>query len=214
MVQMVWGLVSHSILFLCVVFQTTRVTIRRCGGSGRRGTRGLGPTEYDPKGNNMADPIDSGTATSAETAHSHSAQKPVGMYAFRFSGFAMRHNILYHLAGVGQFAIDAKGRLVGSHRSSLSAMQGQGAKIEAGNYALEGEVALNDDGVTGHAKIHFVDQTPRRLNLDGEFYVVVAGSTDRLWLVSSADSIPPQPPTPRIVADELVSLEAVRIAVA
>ena len=59
------------------------------------------------------------------------------MYAFRFSGFAMRNNILYHLAGVGQFKIDAKGSLRGSHRSSISPMQGQGAKIAAGNYVAQ-----------------------------------------------------------------------------
>lgn len=142
-------------------------------------------------------------------------EKPAGAYAFRFSGFTMRNNILYHLAGVGQFSIDAKGHLVGSQRSSISAMQGQAAKIEAGNYALEGDVAMNDDGVTGQATIHFAARTATDLDLDGEFYLVVAGSTDRLWLVSSADSIPPKgASTPRIVADELVSLEAVRIAVA
>ena len=162
----------------------------------------------------MADPTNSRTATSGKTVHDHSAHQLVGMYAFRFSGFSMRNNILYHLAGVGQFSIDAKGHLVGSHRSSISPMQGQAAKIDAGNYSLKGGVELNDDRVTGHAKIHFADQTGRGLDLDGEFYLVVAGSTDRLWLVSSADSIPPSSSTPRIVADELVSLEAVRIAVA
>ena len=163
----------------------------------------------------MVDLSDSGTATSGKTSEGQSTQDLVGAYTFRFSGFTMRNNILYRLAGVGQFSIDPTGKLVGSHRSSISAMQGQAAKIEAGNYALKGEISLNDDGVTGSAKIHYADLTGRGLNLDGEFYVVIAGSPDRLWFVSSADQIPALDPSlPAILADELVSLEAVRIEAA
>ena len=134
-----------------------------------------------------------------------------GKFAFRFSGFSMKNNILYYLVGVGQFELDAEGKLSGEHRSSITALQGQNAKLEAGRYALTGEISLNDG--TGDAKIHFDDQTGQGLNLDGEFYVVAAGSADRLWLVSSRDTLPPPagavPGTP---ADELVTLEAIRFA--
>jgi hypothetical protein len=152
----------------------------------------------------MADPVASQNPTNS--------QKPVGAFAFRFSGFTMRNNILYHLAGVGQFTLDAEGKLVGSHKSSLSALQGQRAKIEAGNYLLTGNLSVSDDGVTGTAQIHFADQTGRGLNLDGGFYVVVAGSADRLWLVSSSDTIPEA--LGPVAADEIVSLEAIRMGAA
>jgi hypothetical protein len=136
-----------------------------------------------------------------------------GKFAFRFSGFSMRNNVLYNLAGVGTFTIDEDGNLLGNHRSSLTPLQGQDATLSAGNYALDGEISLNEDGVTGYAKIFFKDQTKKGLDLNGEFYVVAAGSADRLWLVSSVDTIPPENPSgPGIAADELVSLEAVRFA--
>ena len=74
-----------------------------------------------------------------------------------------------------------------------------------------GEVSLSDDGVTGYAKIFFKGETKTSLDLNGEFYLVAAGSPDRLWLVSSRETLPPTAGavsgTP---ADELVSLEAVR----
>jgi hypothetical protein len=110
---------------------------------------------------------------------------------------------------------DGKGTLVGSHKSSRTALSGQAAAIGRGDYALTGEITLEDSGVTGCAKVHFEDLTGQKLHLDGEFYVVAAGSADRLWLVSAADSIPPQSPgQPPVPADEVVSLEAVRIVIA
>lgn len=136
-----------------------------------------------------------------------STQDLAGRFAFRFSGFAMRNNILYNLAGVGQFEIDAEGNLLGNHRSSLSPLQGQGAYLHAGNYDLDGDISLSGDGVTGYAKIFFKDKTGKGRDLEGEFYVAAAGSADRLWLVSSRAEIPTGMP-----ADELVSMEAIRIA--
>jgi hypothetical protein len=131
-----------------------------------------------------------------------------GKFAFRFSGFSMRNNILYNLAGVGAFTIEENGKLRGRHRSSLTALQGADAKLNAGHYALDGEVSLSKDGVTGYAKIFFKGETKTSLDLNGEFYLVAAGSTDRLWLVSSRDTIPAK--GSGIPADELVSLEAIR----
>jgi hypothetical protein len=131
-----------------------------------------------------------------------------GKFAFRFSGFSMRNNILYNLAGVGAFTIDEDGKLLGKHRSSLTPLQGADAKLNAGRYALDGEVSLSEDGVTGYAKIFFKGETKTSLDLNGEFYLVAAGSADRLWLVSSRDTIPAKGSA--IPADELVSLEAIR----
>jgi hypothetical protein len=134
-----------------------------------------------------------------------------GKFVFRFSGFSMRNNILYNLAGVGSFTIDEDGKLLGKHRSSLTPLQGADAKLNAGRYALDGEISLSEDGVTGYAKIFFKGETETSLDLNGEFYAAAAGSADRLWLVSSRDTIPPKAGadsgTP---ADELVSLEAIR----
>ena len=134
-----------------------------------------------------------------------------GKFAFRFSGFSMRNNILYNLAGVGSFTIDKNGKLRGSHRSSLTPLQGADATLQAGAYALDGEISLSEEGVTGYAKIFFKGETKTSLDLNGEFYLVAAGSADRLWLVSSRETIPPTAGavsgTP---ADELVSLEAIR----
>jgi hypothetical protein len=134
-----------------------------------------------------------------------------GKFAFRFSGFTMKLNILYNLAGVGTFAIDEQGKLEGGQRSSLTALQGQKAKLERGEFRLDGNISLKD-GV-GSAKILFINEDTEGDNVDGEFYVVAAGSADRLWLVSSHDEIPPkQGSGSGTRADELVSLEAIRMA--
>jgi hypothetical protein len=135
-----------------------------------------------------------------------STQDLAGRFAFRFSGFSMRNNILYNLVGVGQFEVDPEGKLLGAHRSSLSPLQGQRAQLYAGDYALNGDVSLSDDGVTGYARIFFKDKTEKGNDLHGEFYLAIGGSADRLWLVSSRAEMPHGIP-----ADELVSLEAIRI---
>ena len=134
-----------------------------------------------------------------------SAHDLAGKFAFRFSGFSMKNSILFYLAGVGQFEIAADGKLSGDHRSSLTPLQGQKAKLAAGRYKLTGEISLTAGA--GSAKIHFADQMGQGLDLDGEFYVVAAGSADRLWFVSSRDVQPGGIP-----ADELVNLEAIRMA--
>lgn len=134
-----------------------------------------------------------------------------GKFAFRFSGFAMKYNILYNLVGVGTFTIDEQGNLDGGHRSTLTALQGQKAKLERGEYRLNGKISLKD-GV-GSAKIHFINEDTDGDNVDGEFYVVAAGSAGQLWLVSSRDEIPPKHGSGSGTrADELVSLEAIRMA--
>ena len=128
-----------------------------------------------------------------------SAQDLAGRFAFRFSGFSMKNSVLFYLAGVGQFEIGADGSLSGDHRSSITQLQGQKARLAAGRYVLTGKIVLTEGA--GSATIHFADQTGRGLDLDGEFYVVAAGSADRLWFVSSRDVLPGGAP-----ADELVNL--------
>ena len=148
-----------------------------------------------------------------------------GSYAFRFSGFTMLNNILYHLSGLGNFDIVAngrrRGRLTGRQRSSITPLQGQKASLEKATYDLSGTMTLGPDG-TGDADVDFQETSGRKLDgyfrskLKGYFYVLVAGSPDRLWLVSSGATVlssgatvPPIPAgTP---ADELVNVEAIRI---
>jgi hypothetical protein len=129
-----------------------------------------------------------------------------GRYAYRFDGFTVASNILYRLLGLGQFRIREDGTLVGRQRSSITALQGQGAKHQNGAYDLEGQVTLESDG-TGSARIRFTSASVDGLDLIGEFYVLVAGTAERLWFISSGETIP----SLGIPADELVSLEAIRM---
>jgi hypothetical protein len=134
-----------------------------------------------------------------------------GSFAFKFEGFSVRDATLYRLVGVGVFDLDDQGKLTGRHQSSITPLQGQNARLSTARYDLTGQVVLQNDG-TGSATIAFRATDPGPLNLDGTFFVVIGGSVDRLWFISSGSTIPPDPSggeaTP---ADELVSLEAVRI---
>jgi hypothetical protein len=131
--------------------------------------------------------------------------KLAGTFAFRFHGFTMENAIMYFLAGVGRFQLDAQGNLTGDHRSSITALQGQGAALKQGAYQLAGSIAVQDDG-TGTASITFTSADGQGRTLDGTFNLVVVDA-DHLWFVSSGETLPPsgQP------ADELVNLEAVRM---
>jgi hypothetical protein len=154
----------------------------------------------------MAQPMVVPTANPDSVMQSFATRDLAGRFAFRFSGFTMRNNVPYRLAGVGQFLIDDQGALSGHQRSSITALQGQGAKLMTGNFALAGQITLQNDG-TGSASIHFTATDGGGGDVDGEFFVVVAGTPDRLWLVSSGDALPHG----GAPADELVDLEAVRM---
>lgn len=156
----------------------------------------------------MADPNISKSYERDDKAYNFSLRDFEGTYAYRFSGFTMSCNVLYRLLGLGQFRIYEDGTLVGRQRSSILALQGQGAKHQNGAYDLRGQVTLESDG-TGSAKIGFTKISGDGLNLIGEFFVLVGGTDDRLWFMSSGESLPS---LGGIAANELVSLEAVRMA--
>jgi hypothetical protein len=159
------------------------------------------------EGCKMTDPHPYQDLNKNETAMSFSTKVISGTYAFRFDGFTITSNILFRLLGLGQFRIDEDGTLVGRQRSSITALQGQGAKHQNGAYDLNGNVTLESDG-TGSAKIKFTNTAGDGLDVIGDFYVVVAGTANRLWFISSGETLPSLGGVP---ADELVSLEAVRM---
>jgi hypothetical protein len=153
----------------------------------------------------MRNPTHSPTPQAGTATVGFSQSDIAGRYAFRFSGFTMRNNILYHLSGVGTLELDARGKLTkGQQRSSITPLQGQAAGLVAATFELSGTITLKPDG-TGDAHIKFVETTSTT-QLDGHFYLLVAGSPDRLWLVSSGATVPPGTPV-----DELMSGEAIRM---
>jgi hypothetical protein len=132
-----------------------------------------------------------------------------GVYAFRFSGFTMKNNILHYLAGLGRWRIDENGNLIGSHRFSTTELQGAAAALTAGSYDSNGTIILDGDGSgMGSASITFTLTSGEGKNIDGTFHVTVAGTADRLWLVSKGATVMPS----GTQADELVNVEAIRIA--
>jgi hypothetical protein len=128
-----------------------------------------------------------------------------GIYAFRFSGYTMLNNIRYFLVGVGQFKIATDGTVSGSQKSSITPLQGQKATLDTAAYKLAGTINLHDGA--GDAFIHFTKTEGSGLDVDGKFFVQMAGSADRLWFISAGASLPKYGTS----ADELVTLEAVRI---
>jgi hypothetical protein len=86
-------------------------------------------------------------------------------------------------------------------------IQGQDAKLMTAAYQLKGTISVGSDG-TGKASILFTKTDGSGLNVDGQFYVLLAGNMDRLWLISSG-AVVPETGAP---AQELVNLEAVRVA--
>jgi hypothetical protein len=154
----------------------------------------------------MADRETSQHRAPEAAAGNFSAADIAGDYAFRFSGFTMVYNILYHLSGLGRFRIDAAGSVTGRQRASITPLQGQRAALQKGEYALDGRIAIDPDGI-GAATIRFTKTSGEGRDVVGEFHVVVAGTPDRLWLTSAGATTPPSGSP----ADELVSLEAVRM---
>jgi hypothetical protein len=68
-------------------------------------------------------------------------------------------------------------------------------------------VKLDRDG-SGDAIISFTSTDGKGRNVDGTFFVQVAGTADRLWFVSSGATLPK---SDGAEADEQVTVEAVRL---
>lgn len=142
-----------------------------------------------------------------------------GAFAYKFHGYAMRQVRPWFLTGIGHFDIDAKGNLTGAHRSSILPIHGQDSELATGHYTLQGTIRVRGDG-TGDASILFTLVEGNGRNIKGNFFVLVPGNGDRLWLISSGQTVADPSkrdngePTPELVepAPELVDLEAVRVA--
>jgi hypothetical protein len=132
-----------------------------------------------------------------------------GTFAYRFSGYSVLTGVTYRLAGLGCYQIDAQGNVTGTQRSSITALQTQGAKLQTGDYTVAGTMTMQSDG-TGSATLTFTKTAGSGQAIQGEFNVMAAGSADRLWLVSSGGVVLGSSDD----ADELVDGEAVRIAAA
>jgi hypothetical protein len=132
-----------------------------------------------------------------------------GTFAYKFSGYAMSpdRQFPFFLTGLGKFQLDASGNLTGAHRSAFTPLQGSGASLATGAYDLNGTMTIRNDG-TGEANILFTKTLGDGTNVRGQFYVLVAGNADRLWMISSGARVPET----GAEADELVNLEAVRVA--
>lgn len=130
-----------------------------------------------------------------------------GTFAYKFSGYVMEQNRPFFLTGLGKFQLDANGNLTGAHRSAYTQLQGMGAALATGAYNLSGTVTVRNDG-NGEADILFTKTSGDGKNVQGQFYVLVPGNADRLWMISSGAHVPGTGEE----ADELVNLEAVRVA--
>ena len=156
----------------------------------------------------MIDPKSSGSARAGSSTKFFTIDQLVGKYAYRFNGYVMAYNIRYYSVGVGLFEIHGHGQISGRHRSSLSPLQGQQACLTTGVYDLKGTIKVDRSG-TGDAGIRFTKVSGEGQDVDGKFFVQVAGSADRLWFISSGATLPN---SKGVEADELVTLEAVRMA--
>lgn len=133
-----------------------------------------------------------------------------GRFVYKFEGNAVRNNVAHRICGIGQFALDATGQLVGSHTSSGTPLQGSvKSGVLVGTYELKGDMLLDHGMNLGNAHIAFTSDNPRLDSVDGKFRFAVAGSSDRLWLMSTGATIMGQPEPINIA--ELVIIEAVRI---
>ena len=145
---------------------------------------------------------------SSDTSGGGFVQKDIaGTYAFRFSGFTVAYNIVNRLAGLGQMQIDENGTIRGEQRSAITPLGGQEARLKRSIYHLDGNIALESNGA-GSARIHFKRVTGDGVDVDGCFYVQVAGGPGRLWFLSSGSTLPNAADAP---ADEHVELEAIRL---
>jgi hypothetical protein len=132
-----------------------------------------------------------------------------GTFAYKFNGYAMLPHRPgpFFLAGLGKFQIDASGNVTGAHRSTFTSIQGMGATLKTGAYKLSGTLNVTNDG-NGEADILFSKTSGDGNNVKGQFYVLTFGHGERLWMISSGGVVPET----HEAADELVTLEAVRVA--
>ncbi|MES2711132.1 MAG: hypothetical protein V4653_06085 [Pseudomonadota bacterium] len=132
-----------------------------------------------------------------------------GQFIYKFEGNAVRNNVAHRICGIGQFTVDAAGQLVGSHTSSGTPLQGSVKNgVLVGTYKLKGTLLLDRGENLGDARIAFTTSNENMDGVDGRFRFAVAGTPDRLWLMSTGATIMNQPEPVNIA--ELVIIEAVR----
>lgn len=140
-----------------------------------------------------------------------------GIYAYRFSGFAVVEGIPCTVVGLGNMTIGADGSITGFQTSSATQLQGDGAEIEVATFSLKGTFAPKSGGGPNYYEatldFHLTGGNgngPSKQNLTGTFSIVAAGGIadpgERLWLISTGAT------TNGSDADEVVSGEAIRIA--
>lgn len=133
-----------------------------------------------------------------------------GRFVYKFEGNALRNNIAHRICGIGQFTLDAAGQLVGSHTSSGTPLQGSARNgVLVGTYELKGNMLLDDGAHLGDAHIAFTTNDQGMDSVDGKFRFAIAGTPDRLWLMSTGATILGKPEPINI--DELVIIEAIRM---
>lgn len=113
-----------------------------------------------------------------------------GRFAYRFDGFAMANNAMpFEVIGQGQFELDSRGALTGRHTSGMLRIEGQGSVPEFSKFKLEGKARLRPDG-SGVAEIHFIPDIPGESDeFLADFEIVLAGSTDQIWLMGKGGKI-------------------------
>lgn len=132
-----------------------------------------------------------------------------GRFVYKFEGNAVRNNVAHRICGIGQFTLDSTGKLVGSHTSSGTPLQGTvKGGVLVGTYQLKGTLLLDAGENLGNARILFTPSDARMDSVDGKFRFAVVGTPDRLWLMSTGATIMGQSGPVDIA--ELVIIEAVR----
>ncbi len=131
-----------------------------------------------------------------------------GKYVFHFSGFTMANDTPYYLVGLGQFTLDATGKLTGTQTSSITPIAGQGATLSYAAYTLTGTWTIGANG-TGTATIKF---SSKPQTMTGTFDLVAVGDTGRIWMISTGATV--QASKARIgtyIADEVNHGEAIKV---
>jgi hypothetical protein len=135
-----------------------------------------------------------------------------GSFGYRFNGYTMAQDRPFYLLGIGHLSIDREGKITGDHQSSITAIEGEDATVMSGEYTLWGRMTITSNGV-GQADIFFTRKDGQGKNVLGEFFVQVAGTVDRFWMISrKALTFDLGQGQFGNEAVELASLEAVRMA--
>lgn len=140
-----------------------------------------------------------------------------GLYAYRFSGFAVVQEKSFHVIGVGTMTASSDGRIRGQQSSTATKMVGAHAVLSFATYSMEGTWwATRGDGANEYQASITFDQTggnehaPTNQHVEGNFRIVAAGGVadpgEHLWLISAGAT------TDGKESDEVISGEAVRIA--